>query len=307
MMDREILTTTSEEFRAWSHERVRSVIGDKALILSPGGSSRWYFMEHGNPQDGYLNAEEFSRYSKITLEVVLNIAQMMFMDGVNTVYSIAFTPQFDKRDDKYLKMMAYGLTLMASPEILEIYQKYDMKVSFRGTWETALAHYGSTSVYNQFTDITSRTQNNTGGHLVWCIQDKPIPDSLIPVVQRSLNETHQMPEHETLARAYYGSDFIQPDIFIGNNKPSIGGQLPPFLMPSDLYFTVSPTLYLNQNSWRDILHDHLFARRVAYRDYQEMNPSAFDELRNFYREHRMDIMGVGKFDNVTQTWRSTLL
>lgn len=292
-----------DEFQGWSSDAVQPRLAGKSLIFSPGGSSRWYFMEYGDTQKGYLDRETFLEYSRRTLNRILEATHMMMVDGIETVFVIAFTPQFDKRDSKYQAVMGDGLSLMVDEETTTLYEEYGMHVKFRGMWETVLGHYGQQTMYDKFCDIEKITAKNNRPRLIWCIQDKPIPDSLMTVVQDHIRHEGEMPDKQTLAHEYYGETNTDTPLFIGNNKPSIGGQLPPFLSPGDLYFTVSPTLYLNQTVWRNILFDHLFARQVTYRNYTDIDPDALRELREFYQTNQSSVIGVGQFNNATQTWR----
>jgi hypothetical protein len=291
------------DFRQWSAEDVRPLLAGKSLIFSPGGSSRWYFMEHGSASEGYMSQERFLEYSRLTLDRVLEIVSMMHTDGVETVYVIAFTPQFDKRDPEYQRVMRFGLEIMVDAATRALYRDYEMAVKFRGMWSQVLAQYDLHQMAAELEDLEHTTAQPNRPRIVWCLQDKPIPDRLIPLVQNHLIRTGQMPDRIDLAKAYYGEEDPEIALFIGNNKPSIAGQLPPFLSPGDLYFTVSPTLYMHLEAWRDILYDHLFSRRVSYRDYTAIEPDALHDLDRFYQQNRSNVIGLGHFNPAVQVWQ----
>ncbi len=92
--------------------------------------------------------------------------------------------------------------------------------------------------------------------------------------------------------AYYG-EYVGPvDLFIGFDMLSA------FDMPlvatgtEDLYFTVSPSLYLTQRQLRDILYDHLYARR-GEPDYSDMSAREWDLMGDFYQANMERTLGVG--------------
>jgi hypothetical protein len=60
----------------------------------------------------------------------------------------------------------------------------------------------------------------------------------------------------------------------------------------DLYFTVSPTLYMTQDQLRAILYDHIYSRRNEI-DYSEMSPESWQHMRHFYRKNHGNTLGVG--------------
>jgi hypothetical protein len=142
--------------------------------------------------------------------------------------------------------------------------------------------------------------------LVWVTDDEPNPHALVPLVNKALEETGEMPARSALCEAYYGRGLTHADIFIGNNKPTIEGQLPPLLTLGDLYFTVNPSYYVDRPQWRTILYDHLFARRSRYRDWAAIGPEHMEEMGEFYRANQGVTLGVGHHHAPSQTWRPYL-
>ena len=291
------------EFLDWSRTEIRAATRGKSVVFSPGGSSRWYFMEHGDSQQGYLQHELFQDYANLILQRILEIVHIMMADGVDTVYVVAITPKIDQRTESYRQFIADGLRAMVSAATHKLYDQYQMHVKFRGRWESVLRSNGIGEVLHRFQEVEMETAQNDRPRLIWCTEDKPLPDSLLPHICKHLDQHDPLPDRATLAELYYGETNIHPDIFIGNNKPSIAGQIPPLLTLGDLYFTVSPSLYLEPQQWRSILYDHLFCRRVSYRDYTQIAPDAMTDLRDFYYTNRTSILGLGMFDTASQTWR----
>ena len=210
------------------------------MVFSPGGSSRWYFMEHGDIGQSYLQREVFRDYTNLILQRILQIVHIMMSDGVDAVYVVAITPKIDQRSESYHQFIADGLHAMVSATTRELYARYQMHVKFRGRWESILESNGISEVLESFQQVERETSENSRPRLVWCTEDKPLPDILLPYIRKHLDQHESLPDRETLAELYYGETGIHADIFIGNNKPNIEGQSPPLLTLGDLYFTVSP-------------------------------------------------------------------
>ena len=291
------------EFQQWSTAEIQAATRGKSVIFSPGGSSRWYFMEHGDVRQGYLQHDLFQDYANMILQRILEIVHIMMSDGVDAVYVVAITPKIDQRTESYRQFIADGLRAMVNAAAQDLYEQYQMHVKFCGGWESILEANGIGDVLQSFKQVEKETAQTGRPRLIWCAEDKPLPDRLLPFVRQHLDRHDSLPDRETLAELYYGETGIHTDIFIGNNKPSIEGQIPPLLTLGDLYFTVSPSLYLDRQSWRSILYDHLFCRRVSYRDYTKITSESMAELRDFYHTNQTSVLGIGMFDDITQTWR----
>jgi hypothetical protein len=294
------------EFLAWPSEQVQPHVREKAVVFSPGGSSRWYFLEHGDASVGYDSPEAFRDYARRSFDRILELADLMFADGIRTVFVIGVTPKQSSRDPDYNQNLTAATRLLVDQASLESYELYEMGVLFRGGWERAFEKMGAAQVMEDCLALEQDTAPFRERWLVWVAADEPIPQALVPVVKKALEETGEMPARSALCEAYYGRGLTHADIFIGNNKPTIEGQSPPLLTLGDLYFTVSPSYYVDRPQWRTILYDHLFARRVRYRDWAAIGPEDMEEMRAFYQANQGVTLGVGRHHAPSQTWRPHL-
>jgi tuberculosinol/isotuberculosinol synthase len=120
---------------------------------------------------------------------------------------------------------------------------------------------------------------------------------------RFQEEQGRPPSKREIVEAYYG-EWIEPvDLFIGfADRPAV------FDMPliatgsEDLYFTVSPSLYLDAHTLRLILYDHMFARRVDDADYGELSPTDWQALAELYTRNRNHVLGLGRRDRSGSFW-----
>jgi hypothetical protein len=281
-------------------------VRDKTLIFSPGGSSRWYFLEYGDASLGYEQAAQFGDYSRRLLRRILELANMMFADGLRTILVVGVTPKQSNRDDNYNRNLAQALELLADADAQELYAHYQMGVLFRGGWQRAFEQLGVTHLLGQCKELERQTAPRRERWLIWVTEDDPLPPELAPLLVETLEKSGRLPDRAALCEAYYGRSLEHADIFIGNNKPAVEGQLPPLMTVGDLYFTVNMSLYMDHRQWRSILYDHLFARRGHYRDYTAMDRQTLEELRSFYKAHQGITLGVGTHHAPSQTWRPTI-
>jgi hypothetical protein len=291
------------EFESWPLERVGPLVRDRTVIFSPGGSSRWYFLEHGEASVGYDQTEQFRDYSLHTLDRILELVNMMFADGIQTVLVIGATPKQIDRTAEYKKNLAWAFELLVKEDAQILYEQYQMGVLFRGGWQRMFERLGTTHLLEHYYELERQTALQRERWLIWVTEDDPIPRSLVPLIIETFETTGQVPDRATLCQAYYGRPLEHADIFISNNKPTVEGQLPPLLTVGDLYFTVNLCFHLDRPQWRGILYDHLFARRGHYRDYTAMAPGALEELRAFYKANQGVTLGVGMHHAPSRTWR----
>lgn len=295
-----------DEFLDWPAERIRPLTTGQTVVFAPGGTSRWYFLEYGNTRVGYGDTEHFTEYGRHAVRRTVEIASMMAADGIDNVFVVGHMPGQDSRDPDYNRNLAWAYHVLVDEVAREVYDAHNMGVVFRGGWEEAFRRIGAKDMIAASAAIEADTADRQAW-LIWLTDDEgPIPPRLAPMVTQHLRQSGEFPSRAAMAEAYYGRPFEQVDIFLSNNKLSVKDMCPPLMTLSDLYFTVSPSYFMEQHQWRRILYDHLFARRRHYRDYTSLTTETVAELRAFYAEQQDVIMGVGTYHADSQTWRPDL-
>jgi hypothetical protein len=295
-------TPSPDEFLGWSSEKVSAFTQDMTILLSTSGTSRWYFLEHGDTSRGYDEPELFETYGRLVIERVMDIAGFIFNDGVQTLLITGFAGGQGTRNEEYLANMRWVYRLLADDTTAQYYAQHQIGVKFRGDWPGLLNSLQAEDLSVDFQKIEQSTGEHLQRQLIWYVRDDYIPHSLAEVVQEALTNG-QLPDHQALVTAYYGRPIRQIDILIGNNKPSLPGVMPPLLPVRDLYFTVSPITYLQHRTWRRILYDHLFARRGHFRNFKAMTGEETAEMKQFYTENQEEILGLGRYHAPSQSWR----
>jgi hypothetical protein len=308
-MDNPPVAPSSADFAAWPSSQVRVLTTGKTVLFAPGGTSRWYFLEHGDASSGYAAEQRFRDYGRRALTCIVELVDMMFTDGVGTIFVVGFVPGQNQRDDAYNQNLSWAYELLLDEQAQQLYAHHNLGVAFRGGWESLFERLGATALHARCNELEQRTcQNNENRRLIWLTTtDEIIPHDLLPIVTENIFYKDKLPAREILSTAYYGKHIQHIDILIANNKPSLTGLLPPLVTTvHDAYFTVSPTLYMDQHAWRAVLYDHLFARQGHFRDYTQMDRSAIEDMRAYYRANQDTIIGLGSRHVTTQTWRPQL-
>jgi adenosine tuberculosinyltransferase len=187
-----------------------------------------------------------------------------------------------------------ALVEMATGKIFtDFYQEYGVRVRFYGDYRKYLRGTSFESVCDVFDQLGEATQGNTRFRLLYGVFGHDPVETVAELAIRYYQQHQQLPEKRTLVTLYYG-EYIPPvSFFIGFERFSA------FDMPliatgeEDLYFTVSPSFYLDQDQLRTILYDHMFARRVTEQDYEALSPDAIQRMRDFYAHNQGVIQGIG--------------
>ena len=95
---------------------------------------------------------------------------------------------------------------------------------------------------------------------------------------------------------------ISGNIFIGFDRFSAFDMPLVAIGDEDLYFTVSPTLYMTQTQLREILYDHIYARR-GLDDYSDVDAEKWEKMRQYYQANHGRTLGVGT--NINGIWYPT--
>jgi hypothetical protein len=294
------------DFLDWPSEKVCPLLADKTVVLSPGGSTRWYFLEYGEFAAGYDRAEQFADYSLKGLRRTVEIADLMFADGLRTLFVVGVMPGQQLRSEQYSANLGEALRLIAGDEARQLYADHQIGVMFRGGWKQVFEQLGIADLYETCKRLELQTTSQNDRWLIWLSEDEPLPSGLAPFLVERCHESGQIPDRAEMSMAYYGRPLKHVDIFIGHNKPTLHSQIPALLTVGDVYYMAVPNYYMNKAHWRSILYDHLFARRGNHRDYSEYSPEAVADLREYIDANQPVILGVGDFHKPTSTWRPRL-
>ena len=224
----------------------------------------------------------------------VELYQLLFDHGLDTLLTPVFGPDLLERGETYLKAAANGMARLAThPDFTDFYRAYGVRVRFYGDYRRFFAGTPYAFLSDLFDEATAQTMTHNRCRLFIGVCANDAAETLVRLSIGYHAEHGQAPDKRALVELYYG-EYVPPvDLFIGFDKFCT------FDMPlvangnEDLYFTVSPSPYLAARQLRAILYDHLYTRRVEEPDYATLPPEDWALMREFYRANREKTQGVG--------------
>ena len=279
--------------------RLVRAAGPKVCVFPINGTRRWFMLEH--PPDP--ESDPVSTYLDVSGHRHIELYRLLFDHGLDTLLTPVFGPDLLERGGDYMALASEGLARLAThPDFLEFYQTYGVRVRFYGDYRKFFAPTPYAYLSDLFDEVTTRTLPHTQHRLFFGVCAHDATQSIAELAVRYHAEHRRIPDKQTMVELYYG-EYVSPvDLFIGFDKFTV------FDMPlvatgsEDLYFTVTPSPYLTDSQLRDILYDHLYARRGEGPDYTAISADGWALMRKFYQLNRQKTLGVGTKQDRGQFW-----
>ena len=281
-----------EEFQRLSTEDVARLVceaGSKVCVFPINGTRRWFLLEHRPEQEEGFAPTFFDVMAKRHIE----IWQLLFAHGLDTLLAPVFGSYLMGRGEDYMQMAAKGLARLAThPDFLDFYKACGVRVRFYGDHRKFFGPTPYAYLSDLFDEATTQTLAHDRHRLFFGVFAHDPAETIAEMAIHYYLKHGHAPDKRTLVELYYG-EYVEPvDFFIGFSK------FRAFDMPllttgtEDLYFTVSPSPYLTKRQLRDILYDHLYARR-GEPDYSAMDADDWTWMKEFYRANLENTLGVG--------------
>lgn len=282
-----------ETFQGLPTEAVAQMVreaGPQVCVFPINGTRRWFVLEH--PEEAAR--DPFVAYLDIAGRRHVELYQMFFDHGVDTLLTPVFGPDLLERGDEYRQLAVQGLLWFAqNPAFTAFYDAYDVRVRVYGDYEPYFQRPEDAHLLDVFAELMQSTASHRRHRLFFgvCAHDATETIARIGI---QYHERHgRPPGKREIVETYYG-EYVDPvSFFIGFDRFAA------FDMPlittgdEDLYFTVSPSPYLDQHALRAILYDHMFSRRMGETDYADLSPADWQVMANFYFVNRTSVQGVG--------------
>lgn len=265
---------------------VRSA-GPKVCGFPINGTRRWFALEHADEaSQGHL------AYMRRAGDRAIEVCRTIFDHGVDTLLIPIFGAAVASRGPDYQPLIEPGLRWFAcDPAMLEFYDAYDVRVSLYGDGPRLYPNYAG--AWEAFNAVAERTAHHRRHRLFYgaCADD---PTETIVQIGLKFYEAHgQLPNRRQIVEAYYG-DYVEPLSFCIGFEPMAMFDLPLVATGmEDLYFMVSPSLYLDDYTLRAILYDHLYERRTLD-NYSHFTAADWSALNQFYQLNRHHVIGIGR-------------
>jgi tuberculosinol/isotuberculosinol synthase len=277
--------------------RVRAA-GPKVAVFPINGTRRWFALEHPEAAAG----QSAEAYLRITWGRQVELYRLFFDHGVDTLLTPIFGPDLLERGEEYRSLVEPGLLWFTQDEeMLAFYEEYDVRVRVYGDTRRWLENSPYAATLEAFEAIQQRTADHQRHRLFFgvCAQDPT--ETVAEIGACYYGENGRLPNRREIVEAYYGEYVSPASFFIGFERPVV------FDMPllsvgeEDLYFTVSPSPYLDEAGLRAILYDHLYARPVS-ETYRDLTAEEWETLARFYRLNQQHILGLGRRHRSGSYW-----
>lgn len=269
--------------------------GPKVCVFPINNTRRWFALEHG--------AEKFDDPVKAYLDISgrehIRIYKLLFDHGLDTLINPVFGVELFSRGEDYMKRFAAdGLEhLVSHPDFVDFYESYQVQVHFYGEHKKVLRGTPYAYLSDRFDEVERSTRHHARYRLFFGVCGTDATESVAEFSVQHFKETGSIPNREAIVAAYYGAALPPANLFISSDKFWVFDY--PLLSSGeeDLYFMAAPSLYLTEKQLREILYDHLYARKENYPDYESMSAEGFQQMRTFYKMNAERVFGTGKIEH----------
>ena len=279
------------EFLEKSTRDIADIVRDRGphvCVFPINGTRRWFLLEKGSSASE-MDAEDLVA---ATANELRRLVAILFDHGVDTV----LTPVYGRdlvaeRGSVYHQLAKQGLRLLTERRFRAFYAEEAVRVRFYGDYERDFED--EPELLRTLHETEDATADYTHHRLFYGVCGE---SAVRPITERAATLGRSL-SHEEAIEAFYGEPVALADLFIGFDAPTA------FDMPLldkggvDLYFTRSPSPYLDQTALRAILYDWIFVRSTIPADYSGLQPSDWASMRAYYRKSRRDVIGMGRKRN----------
>jgi len=273
--------------------------GPKVCVFPINGTRRWFMLEHEPRGEEGLSEQ----YVEIVSKRHIELYQLFFDHGVDTLLTPVFGPDLLDRGEDYVRMAVDGMAgLGTRADFLQFYDAYDVRVRFYGDFRRWLDTASSDHLSTIFDGVTGETLSHQQHRLFFGVFAHDATETIAKLSVAFYDRHGRVPDKRTLVELYYGEHVAPVDFFIGFDKFSA------FDMPlvstgaEDLYFTVAPSLYMSARQLRAILYDHIYLRPEEETAYSYLRPEGRSLMRDFYLGNLENTQGVGRRNESGDFW-----
>ena len=265
--------------------------GSKVCVFPFNGTRRWFLLEYGRDFDG----DAAENYVELTTQGYINTYKLVFNHGIDTIVAPVFGGEIMNRGDEYMREIGASMELLAThPAFLEFYETHNIRVHFYGDYRKQLSETPYVHICDSFDEITQRTAKNTKRKLFYGVWADDATATIAGLSIKHFQATGNIPSRRELIEKYYGEYIEKADIFIGFEKFNVFDYPMLGWGEESLYYTVAPSLYMNNQQLKNILYDYVYLRPVQDPDYFTMPEEDFEAMRKFYEDNREATFGVGE-------------
>ncbi|MFN8595334.1 MAG: hypothetical protein U0559_04015 [Anaerolineae bacterium] len=258
------------------------------------GTRRWLLLEHPGAS--------IAEFIEINAQRHIELYQLMFEHGIDTILAPIYEPQMQKRGEEYRQtIMTQGLAAVAGhPIFTDFYDACKVRVRFYGDYRKTFPGTAFAHLSDEFDRCMQRTQQHQRHRLFYGVSTRRAIEDVVELAAQKRAAQVPLLDRAALIELYYGESIPPVSLFITSGKFNVFGM--PLLETDDtsLYFTVAPSPFLTEQQLRGILYDHLYHRQSSAKsNYADLSAVEFDRMRAYYQAQRETTLGVGTIRNGT--------
>jgi tuberculosinol/isotuberculosinol synthase len=266
--------------------------GPRVCVFPINGTRRWFMLEH----PAQANTGDMGTYVNVSGQRHIELYELFFDHGIDTLLTPLFgAGLISERGNEYMELAAQGLLWFVQDQgFANFCDAYDVRVRIYGDSRRCFGGTPYAHVLDGFDQLEQRTATHQRYRLFLGVCADDPTEAVVEMGVRFHTEHGRLPDKREVITIYYG-EYVEPvNFFVGFDRPSA------FDMPliatgsEDLYFTVSPSPYLDTRVLRAILYDHLYARRVNEGSYAELSSDDWAFMKAFYRANADGVLGLGE-------------
>ncbi len=281
-----------EDFLQLPTEEVAALVrasGTKVCVFPFNGTQRWFLLEYSAGDEEELGETYMAEMAK----AYIRLYKLVFDHGIETVVAPVFGKHTLERGEEYMLAVGQYMTILADyPEFVSFYKDYGVRVRFYGDYKKELKNRYQ-HIVQSFDQVTELTLAHDKHRLLYGVCADEATEAISELTIQHYIAHNKVPSRAELIQMYYGEQIEKADLFIGFESFTVFDH--PMLNTGDenMYFMVSPSLYMTQTLLRRILFDHMYLRPVPEPDYRRMSQDDFETMRKVYRNGCDDAFGVG--------------
>ncbi len=263
------------------------------------GTRRWYLLHGERPP----NADD---YVATLIRRQAELHRLVFDHGVSVIMAPGFGRELLARGTDYTRLVLGGLLRLADDAVYDEMFASGLRIRFYGDLEEVLDTPTFRPMLEECARLTSATARGDGPLLlIGLFADAPYP-KLARLSVEFARRRGRPPDRQELIEAYYGVDVPDLGFYLGFAQPALFDVPLVATGQEDLYATLTPSPNLTEPQLREMLYDHLVARRTPDPDYETLSDEARSALAQYNERYSGVTLGVGHVDPLTQVWTPLL-
>jgi hypothetical protein len=262
---------TLQQWLLLDDQEIASSVAQKVSTAAVyvNGTRRWFLSQH----------QDWNSYAKIAGLAQRQLSQLLYAHGVQTLIQPMLGYDLLDRGAEYLELaINEGLAELGSRDYRDWYRQSQIRVTFYGNWLTALTELGFVEVSNLLAEVMAETRHHHKRRLLFGIFADEGLDSIVSIAQ-------SVRQGEELINRYYGQPVGPVNLVIGSGQPAIWDLPLLDINKASLYFLQAPTFFLERQTLRRILYDHLYQRINDDDLYDNLSAKAWQAP---------DVLGLGQ-------------